>query len=452
MRRAGTGLGVLLFLLALAAPPAGATQVRYTLTARIDSSYDRRWSRGEVEPPYFGWEDWHETTALAARSTRPFTITRSADGRSLRFAATMTGGLSHSAAGTQYDWGALAIDDTSELNSCLTTQGRWSAAGASVWGRVSMSGASGAAIDVYHVLRKSNGKNPIPWTLDRACRSGYTYNVRSDAAPRTPLGWNVKADQLRRRFGRAFTITSDYDVAAMDVGGRMRNRMVLRFVPVEQARREEERRERTRWQVDVVGTDKWRWGVLTGLRAGVDVDWRHRTTLEVEDDRIVSAIGKVSIRGMRPYSEPPGVFTVTAPTPKTRSEYALPSAAKPKGSRIVTFITYDRRRLSHSEYLLRYTIRLAGPHALDIIRRAGLPQPDVLYGRLIQRERLGDPVVDSVSPFVPDPARLVFVLREGRPQRRTFDLDRRATCPKQLSDQSCFTSRGGQIVTVTKLR
>ncbi len=429
-------------------------KVRYTLIARLDSTYDRKWSRAEVSPPYFGWESWHETTALAGRSARSFVITRSADGRSFRFSASMVGGLSHAGSGVQYDWGALAIDDTPDLNSCLTTQRRWSATGARLVGRVSMTTSRRGMLDAAFGYKLKNALSPIPilWTLDRVCQSGYTYKVRSDASPRTPFGWRVKSDQLRRRFGRAFTITSNNNDPNMDVGGRMKNRLVLRFVPAKQAKAEE-RRERQRWQVDVRGTDQWRWGVLTGLRAGVDVDWRHRTTLVIEDGAIVSATGKVSIERVRPYSEPPGVFEVTPTDKKTWPKYKLPSATKSKRSKRVTLMTYDNRKRSSSEYLLKYAIRLTGPQALDIIRQAGLPIPDVLYGRLAERVRLDGPVIDSVAPFVPDPPGLVFLLREGDPQRRGPQWDeKRAPCPKALSDQSCFLARGGQTVTVKKLR
>lgn len=215
-----------------------------------------------------------------------------------------------------------------------------------------------------------------------------------------------------------------------------------------QPKPEEKKPERQRWQVDVRGTDQWRWGVLTGLGAGVDVDWLHRTILETKGGRIVSAIGKVSIQNVRGFSQPPGVFTVTPTKTKTWPQYTLPSATKAKGSNRVTLMTYDRRIDSSSEYLLRYAIRLTGPQALDIIRKAGLPDPEVLYARLVER----GPVVDSVTPFVPDPARLVFLLQEKVQPRPTELFDKRVSCPKQLSEQACFLNRGGQIITVTRLR
>jgi hypothetical protein len=257
----------------------------------------------------------------------------------------------------------------------------------------------------------------------------------------------VAADRLRKDFGRAFTLSEKYTWTWAQ-GGSEASRITLRFTPVAPAKEEES--ERQRWQVDVRGTDKWRWGVLTGLRAGVDVDWQHRTTLTLKDGKIVSATGKVSLLNVRPYSEPLGVFTVTPTKKQTWPEYTLPSATKAKGSNRVTLMTYDRRK--HSEYLLRYAIRLTGPQALDIIRKATLPNPDGLYGGLVERERKEGPVIDSVSPFVPDPARLVFLLQEKTQPRPTELFDKRVTCPKQLSDQACFLNRGGQIIGVTKLR
>jgi hypothetical protein len=210
---------------------------------------------------------------------------------------------------------------------------------------------------------------------------------------------------------------------------------------------EERTPERTRWQVDVIGTDHWSWGVRQGLRAGVDVDWLHRTVLELKDGVIASARGKVSLRAVRGFSEPSGLFSVTVRKRQTGPEYPLPAASKPKGSRRTTLVFYDRSRAARSEYLLRYAIALTGPQALAVMRSAGVPDPDATYRTLSERGA----VIDSVAPSVPDPGRLVFLLEAGRQHRPTAFFDQSVRCPQGVVDQTCFVNRGGQFVIVTKL-
>lgn len=430
-----------------------ASQVRYTLTVTVSDNHERHFQEqhgslfgGPNKDWYVEREDVSSTRSYVARSVRPFALKRSGLTATPFFefraevkgTGTSTESYSSSLIGANI-WGwPLKCEH----------QGRgWSDPGASVAGTVSTRGTNPARVTVVVGSTKAKdytstrqGYCSIGGPQPETASSGPT-TVQGQMFGRSPL--LTRKFDLRRAFGTAFTLTYPTSSSPFPYERNV-GRMTLRFSPVE-----EPPPERQRWQVDVRGTDKWRWGVLTGLRAGVDVDWRHRTTLTLEDGKIVSARGKVSLENVWPYSEPLGVFTVTPIKKQTRSEYTLPSATKTKRSNRVTLMTYDRRTKYSSEYLLRYTIRLAGPQALGIIGSAGLTTPDEVYATLAAR----GPVTDSVSPFVPDPARLVFLLREGKPQKRSAQWpDDRVTCPKQLSEQACFLNRGGQTVTVTRLR
>lgn len=274
---------------------------------------------------------------------------------------------------------------------------------------------------------------------------------------------------LRKHFGRPFTArlsesttsrvcTSIFATGTEVCSSTRRSEATLRFTPVAwvakrtpgsrtpaRPRPEEIKPDRQRWQIDVLGSDRWWWGVLTGLRAGLDVDWRQRTRLMVDGDKIISATSAVSVLNARPISEPPGVFTITpTPTAKTWPAYKLPHADK-RGSR-VTLNYYARSGHSHT-YRVDYAIRLTGPEALSAMRASGVPDPDIRYAEL---QKLGTGT-DTAATFVPDPARLVFLLRTGKPQKRGTDaLDTRTPCPGATAEQ-CLLSRGAQLVIVTKL-
>lgn len=459
-------LGVLLGLVVVAllgilggGSEAMASKVRYTLTATFSSDYAMNsWGAycTKAVPPGFDpprvdyvfacsadQADSRSASSYVARSVGAFDLKRRDFGvPHFEFKARMKGRFINVANGSA--WSRTYIGGEGYMTCTSVHNG---SARGPVTGTVSMKGLSPARV----IVAVGSAARPFGrYTRDTNCdRTGRTVSTSSFGGLSRAKVWLKKSD-LRKAFGHTFTLTDRRTTKGLTTNPQevTTSRWTFRFTP---ARAKKPKRQR--WQVDVRGTDQWRWGVLTGLRAGVDVDWRHRTTLEIEDDRIVSATGKVSIEKVRPYSEPLGVFTVTPTVKKTRPKYKLPRATKSKRSKRVTLMTYDRRLPSSSEYLLKYAIRLTGPQALDIIRQAGLPNHDVLYGRLVERERLEGPVIDSVAPFVPDPARLVFLLQEGHPQQRGSPWDeKRVPCPKALSDQSCFRYRGGQIVTVTKLR
>jgi len=369
--------------------------------------------------PGLHWSGFFRSTAYVIRSVKPFWFYRWPARKPLyQFTTRLTGWLAHTGyrvagdpeLGVRWAW--------DEWVDPLVT------------GMATVSDPSPAAITFEAAPRFTCKEVRAHWSTGEVTNHCGIYFATSGKTQEIDWG---------RRFGHAFSFkfTGPWKPAPT---------WTFRFTPV--ARADEPEPERERWQVDVRGTDQWRWGVLTGLRAGVNVDWLHRTILQVEDGVIVSARGKVSIQNVWPYSEPPGVFTVTPTKQQTRPEYTLPSAAKAKRSNRVTLNTYDRRWASSSEYLLRYAIRLTGPQAAEIIRHAGLPQPDELYARLVKR----GPVIDSVSPHVPDPARIVFLLKEGFQRRPTQASDERVKCPPALTDQSCFRGRGDQTVTVTRLR
>lgn len=431
---------------------AGASQVRYTLTVNVTDSFESH--RQEQHGSLFGgpnkdWrverEDKSSTASYVARSVRPFALKRSGPATAPLFElrAELAGAGSKAESMRSSTIGANVHGWPHRCEH----QGRgWSDAGAAVAGTVSMRGANPARITVEVGSTKAQD---YTWTHQGYCSIGGPNPQTATSPPETQRlpafarGRLVtRKFDLRGAFGHAFTLIYPTSGSRFPYERNV-GRMTLRFSPVE-----EPPPERQRWQVDIRGTDKWRWGVLTGLRAGVNVDWLHRSMLVVEDGAIVSARGKVSIENVWPHSEPLGVFTVTPTAKKTWPEYSLPSATKPKRGKRVTLMTYDRRIKTSSEYLLRYAIRLSGPQAAEIIRQAGLPSPDELYATLIAR----GPVSDSVAPFVPDPARIVFLLREGRQKRSSQLPDEPAKCPRGVTGQSCFLNRGGQVVTVTRLR
>jgi hypothetical protein len=432
---------------------AAASQVRYTLTITVGNSRERHLQEqhgslfgGPNKDWYVRREDISSTASYSARSVSPFALKRSGlAGRPFfEFKAAVKG---NGSAAETYSSSLIGANVHGWPHSCAHQGRGWSDPGAAVSGTIAMSGTNPARVTVEVGSTRAQDYSS---TREGSCSTGGPDPETASSPPETQRGQAfgrarvlTRRFDLRRAFGHAFTLshpTSDKPSSSERVAGRI----TLRFSPVA-----EPKPERQRWQVDVRGTDKWRWGVLAGLRAGVNVDWLHRSVLAVEDGTVVSARGQVSIQDVWPYSEPLGVFTVTPVKKQTWPEYALPSATKAKASRRVTLVTYDRRIHSSSEYLLRYAIRLAGPQAAEIMRQAGLPDPEQLYANLVAR----GPVIDSVAPFVPDPARIVFLLREGPPQKRSSQLpDEPAKCPQGVTGQSCFLNRGGQIVTVTRLR
>lgn len=432
---------------------ARASQTRYTLTVTVANTHERHFQEqrgslfgGPNKDWYVRREDISSTASYVARSVRPFALKRSGLAASpfVEFRAAVEG---TGTAQETYSSSLIGANVHGWPQSCAHRGRGWSDAGAAVAGTVSMRGTNPARVTVEVGSTRAQDYSS---TREGYCSTGGPDPQTATSPPETQRGQAfgrgrvlTRKFDLRSVFGRAFALT--YPTSDRpNSSERYQGRMTLRFTPVAAPSP-----ERQRWQVDVRGTDKWRWGVLAGLRAGVNVDWLHRSALVLEDGAIVSARGKVSIENVWPYSEPLGVFTVTPTARKTWPEYALPSATKEKRSTRVTLVTYDRRIKSSSEYLLRYTIRLAGSQAAEIIRQAGLPDPAQRYATLLAR----GPISDSVAPSVPDPARIVFLLREGKPQKRSAVWpDERVACPKALTDQSCFLDRGGQTVTVTRLR
>ena len=439
---AGFAATVLLVVLA-GGTEALASNVRYTLRVEYRGEETVRKDTSDGRP----YHDATRATSYVARSTRSFAITRTGSGsRSrFRFKTKLAGRLVHVGSGVEYAFGCEPRRFTERHTI------------SSVAGTVSTSGRSPVPmfVDIDHSRPKTN---VIQRWASQACPGivNQPLSLRAKELVNPLLLVTTKRYNLRKRFGSAFTVTlrtreEKRSTVPIPVTERRSHNWTLRFIPVKL------KTKRERWQVDVRGTDTWAWGALTGLRAGVGVGWLHRTTLEVERGKIVSARGKVAVEKVRTFSEPPGAFTITVPaTGRTRPAYDLPSATKAKRGTRVTLIMYDRTLRARSEYLVKWSVRLAGPQALDLIRRAGLPHPGILYGRLAERERLEGPVVSSVATPVPTPGRLVFLLREGRPQLRETDVpDQQTSCPKapkSTTAPDCSIARDFQVITVTKLR
>lgn len=415
------------------------SKVRYTLTVTHTRQYDMGDSHESCTDGgcSFWWDEAHDSESYVARSVRPFTIKRTDFGiPHFEFTASVKGTVKAVTSGS--GWSRTFSTRTGVVTRCVR-RATGSGAGA-VAGTVSMKGIAPARA-IVEIRRRWSGST----TTTGGCDGGVQTDTQ-DWGPATSWSgvqrsWLRKFD-LRKAFGHTFTL-NDRQTAPGLIPGRelTTSRWTLQFAPVE-----ERRPERQRWQVDVRGHDRWSWGVLTGLQGGVNVQWLHRTTLEIEDGKVVSRSGKVLVEEVQPFSEPAGVFRVTNTT-KTWPAYELKSAVK-RGNRVTLNLFRDDPG-GRSLYRVNFALRLAGPQALDIMRNAGVPSPDIRYQELLKRGT----VTDSVTPSTPEPARLVFLLRPGLQTRETDAFNRQLPCLRfRATLDGCFVARGGQLVTVTRLR
>lgn len=444
--RARSGLRVML-LGALAGislgVPGGAgdalgSQMRYTLTVTHTRQYDMGHSHESCTDSgcAFWWDEAHDSESYVARSVRPFTIKRTDFGIAhFEFSAPITGTVKAVTSGS--GWSRSYSNKTGVTHCVRSSSG--SGAG-TVAGTVSMKGIAPARA-IVDIRRRWSGST----TTTGGCNGGVQTDTQ-DWGPSTSWSgvqrsWLRKFD-LRKAFGHTFALNDRQTTPGLIPGRELTtNRWTLQFTPVEGPKP-----ERQRWQVDVRGHDRWSWGVLTGLQGGVNVQWLHRTTLEIEGGKVVSSSGKVSVEEVQPFSEPAGVFTVTNTT-KTWPAYKLKSAVK-NGNRITLNLFRDDRG-GQSFYRVNFALRLAGPQALDIMRKAGVPDPDIRYQELLKRGT----VTDSVTPLIPYPSRLVVLLRPGLQTRETDAFNRQLPCLRfRATLDGCFVARGGQLVTVTRLR
>ena len=240
-------------------------------------------------------------------------------------------------------------------------------------------------------------------------------------------------------FGHEFTVVDRRTTPPLTTNGTTtREQWRFHFTPIADPVKTE------RWQVEVRGRDRWSWGMYTGLRAGVDVDWAHRTTLVVKNSTVSSAEGKVHIVGVRPFSEPPQAFDITTYTATSPPAYELMKAKK-IGNRVTLGLWKDNR----SEYTVDFSVAAAGPALLDKLRSIGLPDPESTYQAVLARGA----IQDSATPIVPSSPRLVVPLRPGTFNRDTDEFNMQLPCRDSgAAQQDCFLTRGGQRVTVTQLK
>jgi hypothetical protein len=249
----------------------------------------------------------------------------------------------------------------------------------------------------------------------------------------------LKRVNLRKVFGREFTVVDRRTTPPLTTNGTTtREQWRFHFTPVADPVKTE------RWQVEVRGQDRWSWGMYTGLRAGVDVDWAHRTTLVIRNGKLTAAKGKVDVVRVRPFSEPPGAFDVTTYTATTPPAYELKKASK-SGNRV----TLGLWKVNRSEYTVDFSVAAAGPALLDKLRSIGVVDPEATYQAVLAR----GPIQDTATPIVPSSPRLAVTLRPGTFNRDTDLFNQQLPCLDSGASQAdCFLTRGGQRVTVTQLK
>jgi len=427
-----------------AAPAAVATSARYTLTATYSADEDLHLGTElcmTVVPPGAPIEDetrigvcsvddddTRTSTSYTVRSVRPFEIRRFAGAPpQFQLSTPVTGRFTQVA--SRSAWARWWIGGLG-YRTC-TVSGGGTASGA-VSGTVSLGGGDPARL----VVDVGAGTGPFgTMTSAERCED------EPETSSTEPFGELPRAQALLKRvnldrvLGRAFTVTDRRTFDGPSPEQRTTARWTLRFTPVKTPS------PRERWQVEVRGRDRWSWGVFTSLRAGVLVDWAHRSTIEVQDGRVVSATGRVQVLKETPFSEPPGAFTVTSRT-QTPPTFALPQARLQGGTLQLALI-----KESGSRYRDDFTVQVAGPQVLEQLRTIGVPDPEQTYASLVARGT----VADTVVTLVPNSGRLSVPLRPGVYTRETDGFDDRLPCGG-AAQQDCFLSRGGEIVTVTRLK
>ncbi|MEZ5184936.1 MAG: hypothetical protein R2720_04255 [Candidatus Nanopelagicales bacterium] len=378
------------------------------------------------------YDDRHEVRSYGAKSVRPFTFKRI--GKYYSFETRMKG--TSQQVGNYWGWshwwiGGQGYSDAT-VSGVLKSTGK-------VTGKVYLNGATPARlINEMTAAEDKSGTDTVYQCSDGACGTS-TYPFPGGFSDRS---W-LKRVNLRKAFGKAFTVVDKRTKPPLAINGTTtREKWYYRFTPVAEPVKTE------RWQVEVRGQDRWSWGMFTGLRAGVDVDWAHRTTLVIKNGRITSAKGKVHIVRVRKFSEPPGAFDVTSVKTETPPEFKLIKAVKRKNSNRVVL---ELRKRNRSEYLVRFMVAAAGPELLDKLRSIGVADPDASYRGVIAR----GPVDDSAAPLVPHSSRLVVRLVPGDPGKwqETEEFNKQLPCTKSgATEEDCFLARGGQKVTVTQLK
>jgi len=409
-------------------PAAARSQVMYRLSIRFVGTETG-----------VGWPLRRSTTTVA-ESTRPFAITRttSAAGPVFRFESKLAGTLAHVGSGYEIAY-ELPENDCSE------------AATRTVGGRVAVVPLVGARQNPAPLHIEIKPKSPTA-TLTCVYRDG----TRSTDSVHTLLPQNPRWNgmlgfvettpvNLATRYGRAFTVeyrTSHRRVTACDYCQTRKQTTVerrytwtLRFTPVKPPPK------RTRWQVDVRGRDLWSWGSSAAGPGGrVAVDWLHRTVLEVEGDKVLSAKGKVTVLGTSSVPMPPGVFRITQKT-KGHPGYTLKWARR-NGRRVELNLTHD----PGATYELDFTLTLTAD-ALARLRAAGIPDPEVRYKVLVDR----GPIAIHEWGSVPSRQRLVFLLKPGAQHREPDSFAEHLPCRSGTSDKDCYLTRGGEEVRVELL-
>lgn len=413
---------------------------RYTVSVTYDGSYEEHWSRIYPDGQGTEWHDWKESASYIARSVRPFTIRRSADRRSFSLDGTLTASFSAVGSGLHGSYGDYAGDNTSDPQTCLRVSAMRSGSGASVPGRVVMRpGDRKLAAGVW-----SDDPDRVTYTHELRCSpSGFTWTGGlATSWGATTGGWEVDATRLRKHFGHAFTITSNfnYDIGVDGTLAPNRNRMVLRFTPVGGTADDDEDDERERWHVEVTGMDRWSWGMYTTLGAGIWVKWAHRTTLEIKDGEIVSATGKVRILRVTPFTDVPGAFIVTNVRTTAPGRYAIPKRSLSKNR-----VRLGVLKPGASEYRADFTVQ-AGPRLLDALRAMGVPDSQARYDAMVARGG----VPNTAVPLVPADPQVTALLRPGITPRPTDAFNRTLPCAQfQGSEPDCQLMRGAELVEVS---
>lgn len=433
------------------ASPAGATKIRYELTASYSQTHER-FPFGEycgmaVQPGPPGtpmrWVCTYDQmlgrtqVSYVARSTRPFVFTRGAFTPPFFSLRAQVRGRWHGVGGSS-GWSTTYDGQTGAFGMC-TSSGS-GAGGGTLAGTISMSGYTRARVRTD--IRTAG--TPTGTTQASGQCSNLEPWVRTEPfGGFTERSW-LRFFDLRKAYGETFVLTD----TQVDEGlvkppqERTTKRWTLRFTPVA-----DDPPRRRRWLVEVRGSDRWSWGMYTGLRAGVDVEWAHRTTLLVEDGRIRSAQGKVHVLGIRSFSEPEGAFTVTRKRATTPAAYRIRSRSSRVGrdGRVVLGLLDQQASL----YRVAFTVQPAGPQVRDQLERIGVPDPQAAYDALVRR----GPITDRVTSITPVPSRVVARLRPDFQQPRETDAyaEQLPCADAGATQQDCFLRRGGQIVTVRPL-
>ncbi len=377
-------------------------------------------------------DEHHEIRTYGATSVKPFTFTRM--GKYFKFKTRMKGTSQQVGGGSGWwhDW----------IGGEGWSDGTWTSrreAHSKVAGKVYLNGATPARL-INEMRAKEDTSSTR--TVVMCPETGCTTSTEPFPSGFSDRSW-LKRVNLRKAFGKAFTVVDKRTKPPLATNGTTtREKWYYRFTPVAEPVKTE------RWRVEVRGQDRWSWGMYSVLGAGVYVDWAHRTTLVIKNGKITSAKGKVHIVRVRKFSEPPGAFDVTSYKTSTPPAYKLKKAVKRKNSnRVVLGLWKDNR----SMYRVDFAVAAAGPELLEKLRAIGVADPEATYRGVVAR----GPIDDSAAPIVPSNPRLVVRLLPGDPGKwqENEEFNKPLPCVKSgATEDDCFLTRGGQIVTVTQLK